>query len=215
MSLSHFAVHRVLVLSEAIMTILSPRTLRSLSDALQDNPYYQAILVDFATDQDRAAQILRSYFDCAAQQAAVAGKLVLCDPPETGAALWSVPVDAAVSLPAKSARHASIKGLLGPKGFENYTKIAGFMGEASARHIEGAWWYLSIAGIAPLAQGKGYGSRLLAPTLAEADAEGAVCWLETFTPRNHAFYERLGFKKVASVFEPCTKQDYAVMVRDG
>ena len=197
------------------MTMLSPDTLQSLLESLRGEPFYRAILADFAANQDRADENLRSYFDCAAREAADIGKLVLCDPPETGAALWSVPVDAAVSLPAKSARHASIKGLLGPRGFENYKTIAGFMGKASAPHIKSSWWYLSIAGIAPSAQGKGYGSRLLAPTLAEADAEGAVCWLETFTPRNHAFYERLGFTKVASVFEPCTEQDYAVMVRDG
>ncbi len=199
--------------AKAIMTALSPRTLRSLSDSLHDDPYYRAILVDFAADQDRAAQVLRSYFDYAAQQAAVAGKLVLCDPPEIGAALWSVPVDAAVAATARSARRAAIDGLLGPKGLDTYKKIVAFVGEATAPHVKDAWWYLSIAGIAPSAQGQGYGSRLLAPTLAEADAAGTVCWLETFTPRNHAFYERLGFKTVASIFEPNTQHDYAVMVR--
>lgn len=197
------------------MTILSPRTLRSLSDALQDNPYYQAILVDFATDQDRAAQILRSYFDCAAQQAAVAGKLVLCDPPEIGAALWSVPVDTEVAARAKSKRRKAIESLLGPKGLSNYKRIVKFVGEASAPHVKNAWWYLSIAGITPSAQGQGSGSRLLAPTLAEADATSAVCWLETFTPRNHAFYQRLGFKKVATISEPTIGHEYAVMVRKG
>lgn len=210
-----FTLRRTLALCEAIMTTLLPSTLRSLSDSLREEPFYRAILADCAADQDRAGQKLRSYFDYAAREAAEAGKIVLCDPPDIGAALWSVPVDAKVAVAAKSARRASLEGLLGPSGFETYKKIAGFMGEASAPYFKDDWWYLSIAGISPSKQGKGHGSRLLAPTLAEADTRGAVCWLQTFTPRNHAFYERLGFKKAASIFEPNTQHDYAVMVRDG
>ena len=195
--------------------MLAPSTLQSLSDSLQGDPFYRAVVVDFAADQERAGQILRSYFEFAARQAADVGKIVLSDPPEIGAALWSLPADAAVAAAAKSVRLASIKGLLGPKGFETYKKIVGFMGDASAPHTKESWWYLSIAGIAPSAQGKGYGSQLLAPTLTQADTEGAVCWLTTFTPRNHAFYERLGFRNAASIFEPSIKHDYAVMVRYG
>jgi GNAT superfamily N-acetyltransferase len=193
--------------------MLSQTTLRSLSNSLLDNLYYRVILVDVVSNRDRADEMLRSYFDHAARQAADAGKLVLCDPPDIGAALWSIPVDPAIAASARSARLAAIEGLLGPIGLANYKKIVGFVSEATAPYVKDDWWYLSITGVAPSAQGKGCRSRLLAPTLAEADAQGAICWLETFTSRDHAFYERLGFKTVATIFEPCTGHDYAVMVR--
>lgn len=195
--------------------MLSPSTLRALSDSLHDEPFYRAILADFATDQDRAVHMLCDYFDIAATEAADVGKLVVCDPPHLGAAIWSVPADATAVADAKSARRASLEDLLGQNGFETYKKIAGFMGEARAPYIKDNWWYLSIAGIAPSVQGKGNGTRLLAPTLAVADEKGAVCWLQSFRPRNHAFYQRLGFNKVATIFEPHTMHDYAIMVRGG
>jgi len=73
---------------------------------------------------------------------------------------------------------------------------------------------LSIIGIEPAAQGQGIGERLLKPTLAEADAAGAVCYLETFSPRAVRFYERLGFRSAASHLEPCIRAPYVIMRRD-
>ena len=41
----------------------------------------------------------------------------------------------------------------------------------------------------------------------------ATCYLETFSPRNLGFYERLGFAAEARFAEPTTGADYVVMVR--
>jgi N-acetylglutamate synthase-like GNAT family acetyltransferase len=55
---------------------------------------------------------------------------------------------------------------------------------------------------------------LLDVTLAEARQQKASCYLETFTPRNLNFYERLGFRRVAAHLEPVTNREYVVMQRD-
>jgi GNAT superfamily N-acetyltransferase len=86
------------------------------------------------------------------------------------------------------------------------------MAERATPIVTGAW-YLSIVGVSPLAQGQGLGQRLLAPTLAEADAAGAPCYLETFSSRNVAFYERLGFRTERTFLEPTTGSEYALMIR--
>ena len=87
-----------------------------------------------------------------------------------------------------------------------YRSIAvGFAGDHSRRRDA---WYLSIIAIAPEAQGQGLGRLLLAPTLAEADAAGAVCYLETFSPRNLTFYERAGFGRRARIDEPTAPAAY-------
>jgi len=83
----------------------------------------------------------------------------------------------------------------------------------AASMVDSAAWYLSIVAVNPTAQGKGLGRALLEPTLAEADRAGATCFLETFSPRAHAFYERLGFTSAARLTEPTTGADYVVMVR--
>jgi ribosomal protein S18 acetylase RimI-like enzyme len=101
---------------------------------------------------------------------------------------------------------------LGPAGRQNYETIVNWMSEQSAPHV-GRAWYLSIVGITPQAQGRGLGSQLLLPTLADADAAGADCYLETFSARNIRFYERLGFHTLRVFLEPTTRSEYSLMIR--
>jgi GNAT superfamily N-acetyltransferase len=58
-------------------------------------------------------------------------------------------------------------------------------------------WYLQALGVDPRQQGRGIGSRVLAPILEAADSRGVTCALHTSDPANTAFYERLGFVVVA------------------
>ena len=88
------------------------------------------------------------------------------------------------------------------------------MAALTARVAPADAWYLSIIGVLPSAQGSGLGARLLAGTLAEASVARVSCYLETFTARNLRFYQRLGFRCVASFIEPVTNRDYVVMRRD-
>jgi ribosomal protein S18 acetylase RimI-like enzyme len=55
-------------------------------------------------------------------------------------------------------------------------------------------WYLIALGIAPPAQRRGAGRRLLTPVLTRADADGAAAGLHTSDPANVAFYRRAGFQ---------------------
>jgi ribosomal protein S18 acetylase RimI-like enzyme len=55
-------------------------------------------------------------------------------------------------------------------------------------------WHLEMVGIRPEAQGRGIGSRLMAPGLARADQGGLPCYLTTAKRENVAFYERFGFE---------------------
>lgn len=74
-------------------------------------------------------------------------------------------------------------------------------------------WYLSILGVSPERQGQGVGAALLQPTLAEADARGVPCYLETFGEHTLGFYRRVGFVPAASFVEPLTNARYWVLCR--
>ena len=63
-----------------------------------------------------------------------------------------------------------------------------------ALHPRAPHWYLFFMGVDVDLQGRGVGSRLLAPVLELADRTGTLCYLETPFPRTHAFYRRLGFE---------------------
>ncbi|MDT7740931.1 MAG: hypothetical protein QOE59_9 [Actinomycetota bacterium] len=54
--------------------------------------------------------------------------------------------------------------------------------------------YLFAIGVRPVAQGHGVATAMLAPLLAQCDAEGLPAYLEATTPRNARLYRRLGFE---------------------
>jgi ribosomal protein S18 acetylase RimI-like enzyme len=127
--------------------------------------------------------------------------------------VWLLPLTPELAAEEASAKAAFLERALEPKGAENYHRIVGFMASRSRPVVSSAAWYLSIVGVAPSAQGRGVGGRLIRATLTEADQVGAPSFLETFSHRNVKLYERLGFSVVASYEEPVTQSQYWVMQR--
>ena len=74
------------------------------------------------------------------------------------------------------AKAAFLTEVMGADGAENYHEIIDFMRPRAAALIDASAWYLSIVGVAPSAQGRGIGARLLERTLAEADEAGVNCY---------------------------------------
>ena len=191
---------------------LHPAT-AALAASLITDPFYQAVTADFAHDAAARLAVLQHYLDCAVREAQDTGRWATPDDPRLGMALWSLPRPPEAEAAAARAKEAHLTTVLGPRGMDHYRRIIAFMGpHASRAELAGAW-YLSILGIDPAAQGRGLGARLLAPTLAEADAAGVPCYLETFSPRNESFYARAGFRALASHLEPVTGAPYTIMLR--
>lgn len=184
----------------------------ALVDALADNVFYRTILIEHHGDEAHRAALAR-YMAYSMDEAARTGRVVLAADPAAGAALWLLPRSGEVDVREQAAKHAFLRDLLGPRGYVNYTRIAGFMHERAVPVIPGDAWYLSILGVRPEAQGQGIGWQLIAPTMAEADAAGAPAWLETFTTAAARFYERVGFTLVAWHDEPTTGEAYAILRR--
>ena len=82
---------------------------------------------------------------------------------------------------------------LGWERFNRFTMLAARADQLRKRVMHEPHWHLAGLGVEPSAQRSGIGSALLQPVLARADASGAACYLETYTPANVAFYARLGF----------------------
>lgn len=165
-------------------------------------------------DDKWVARVLGAYFEYSLAEAQRTGRCVVADNPQWGASAWLLPRASELGASESAAKASFVAATLGPRGHSNYRRIMEFMGPRASDLVPPGAWYLSIIGIEPAAQGQGVGARLLEPTLAEADAVGAVCYLETFSPRNVRFYERLRFRSVASHLEPCTGAPYVIMLRD-
>jgi ribosomal protein S18 acetylase RimI-like enzyme len=181
--------------------------------ALEGDSFYRCITAEFGADDVRRRAALAAYFDYSIRQGTRIGRVVHLEAADVGVAVWVLPQSDEVQQRERSQKRAYLHGILGQAGWENYARIVGFMSGRARTVVGNDAWYLSIVAVAPQAQGRGLGARLLAPTLAEADAAAAVCYLETFNPGSLHFYHRLGFVTRAEFDEPATRAQYAILVR--
>lgn len=181
--------------------------------ALENDPFYRSICASSVRDTVRRRVILAQYFAYSILEGRDIGRCVHLTDPTCGVAVGLLPQAPDVQSRAAHNKGVFLETTLDVEGCTNYYRIVNFMKAKAAGVVDRAGWYLSIVAVDPAAQGQGLGRKLLEPTIAEADRVFATCYLETFTPRNLSFYERLGFAVAARFTEPTTGADYAVMVR--
>jgi len=157
--------------------------------------------------------VLSAYLDYSIGQGQRIGRVVHLEDAELGVAIWLLPQTDEVCEHERAHKHEFLRQTLGETGFTNYHRMVDYMSARARTVVPIDAWYLSIVAVAPHAQGHGLGARLLAPTLAEADAARAVCYLETFSGRSRRFYERLGFVVQGEFPEPTTGAQYAILTR--
>ena len=193
--------------------IASSRTARSLAAALIGDPFYRTVTVACGDDECARLAMLEAYFALALAEGGQAGRVDLADAAGNGAAIWTTDTPADQRQAAYAQRETALRALLGERGFAHFAAIVENMEHALAPHGLQDAWYLSIAGIAPAAQGQGLGALVLAPGLAAVDAAGAACFLETYNERSLPFYARLGFQVAGRYAEGVTGCDYWLMLR--
>ena len=188
-------------------------TATSLAAALITDPFYRSVTLACGDDEAARLAMLTAYFELALVEGFQAGRVDLADTAGNGAAIWTTDAPLPLRQAAYAQREVGLRELLGPQGCANFTAIVANMEHALAQHNLQQAWYLSIAGIAPQAQGRGLGASVLAPGLAAVDQAGAVCFLETYNERSLPFYGRLGFEVVGRYAEAVTGSDYWLMLR--
>jgi len=181
--------------------------------ALESDPFYQAISVDYVQAPERRRAVLIEYFAYSIQEGRDFGRTVHLENPTVGVAVWLLPQPEQVEAERAHRKRSFLAAALGERGYESYYNIVRYMSARAEGVVADDAWYLSIIAVDPSTQGRGLGVQLLAPTLAEADGGAITCYLETFSPRNVGFYERLGFATHAQFNEPTTGEAYALMVR--
>lgn len=186
----------------------------ALTESLIDDPFYWSITEGFGGDLVARKHALSRYFHYSLEEAERTGRCVVAEDPRLGAAAWLLPRPADVDAVESRSKSEFLGSALGSRGKENYYRIVRCMAPLATRVIPQGAWYLSIIGIVPWAQGRGLGATLLASTLSEAARANVACYLETFTPRNLKFYQRLGFRPVANHIEPTTQKEYVIMRKD-
>ncbi|MDJ0779184.1 MAG: GNAT family N-acetyltransferase [Gammaproteobacteria bacterium] len=185
-----------------------PELAAALFHALRDDAFYRRL--ESVSD----AGAMRRYHDYSMREAQAYGELTIPEGRQYGVAIWARPLAAERQAEMSAAKKAFMLAHMNRASLEAYDAIGGWMlAQAEALVSPGAW-YLSILGVVPAYQNRGLGASLVQPVLAQTDAFGVPTYLETFTPRNEAFYQRLGYRVAGRFHEPTTSAAYALMLRD-
>ena len=185
---------------------------RLLAASLIDEPGFVAIYPDRATRR----LVMESLMRLPIQDSAPFGTVWVATAGHeiVGAAVWLPPG----AFPPGAWRGLRMLPTLipllryGPRAFGKLMTV----GRNAQRHFpDESVWYLQILGVAPGQQGRGIGTRLIAPALELADAKGEPAYLETGEEINLRFYERAGFavREAAAQLAPAPGPTHWTMYR--
>ncbi|MCG8565861.1 MAG: GNAT family N-acetyltransferase [Desulfobacterales bacterium] len=181
--------------------------------ALKEDAFYFA-MEKAAGGNESARNKMFRYMDYSMVEAREYGELYLPSDHEHGVSIWSKPLARETELKKSREKKDFLLEYMGEECLKTYVNIVDFMSEKAEPLIGDDFWYLSIVGILPAFQGQGLGPGLINSVLKQTDALNVPTFLETFTPRNMSFYNRLGYEAVDSFFEPTAQCEYWVMVRE-
>jgi ribosomal protein S18 acetylase RimI-like enzyme len=147
-------------------------------------------------DPARRARVLRLFFTGTVRDAVAVGAVdgaVAPDGRLLGVAVWLPPGAFPWSGRRKVGFTPTMLAVLAaaPGAFLGFARLGA---NAERLHPRDRHWNLEAMGVAPAAQGRGVGSRLIGPGLARADAAGLACYLTTARGENVPFYQRFGFQ---------------------
>lgn len=189
----------------------------SLYSALIADPFYQAMeqAAQGESTEVTSKEVMFRYFDYSMSEAFKQSALFLLEDNECGAAVWSLPLHEMLLAQKHQEKRDFLENYMGVRCRDLYQDIVAAMDEVSQEYVDEDDWYLSITGIHPESQGKGFGRDLLLPKLKEADETQSRVFLETFTPDSNAkFYEKLGFSPATTAIEPTIGASYTLMIRE-
>lgn len=184
----------------------------TLYQALLNDAFY-ATMQQSVTSPHNPQEAMIKYHDYSMAESRKYGELYIPETHPHGASVWAKPLSNELSTQKNKEKKDFILHHMGQQSLNTYQNIVAFMSKQAENLVDNSYWYLSILGVLPEFQNQGLGATLVKPVLEQLDSQKIPTYLETFTPRNMPFYERLGYK-VAGVFdEPTTQAKYWIMVR--
>jgi ribosomal protein S18 acetylase RimI-like enzyme len=165
-----------------------PQLAATLARAFDDDP-----VARYALPSARRRPGQQRRFFAGRLRTLLSDELVFCDEERRGAALWAPPDRWRTPL-SELVRTRIVTTRL-PLVLAGGVRL-------EHRHPRDPHLYLAVLGVDPSGQGRGLGSRLLAPGLERCDAEGVPAYLESSKERNVAFYGRHGFEVTGEVRMP-------------
>ena len=185
----------------------------ALYDALREDAFY--ITMEESVDKrESSKEAMLKYMEFSITEGKKYGELYIPHGHDYGVSIWAKPISRELEAKKNHEKKMFLLHEMGEKSLNTYKAIVEFMSLKAEPFIDKHFWYLSIVGILPEFQGQGFGPGLIQNVLKTTDALQVPTYLETFTPRNMPFYERFGYRETQFFYEPTTRSEYCLMVRE-
>jgi GNAT superfamily N-acetyltransferase len=190
-----------------------PELAQALYLALKPDPYFKYIKSCISEEPDIAKRGMLAYMDYSILEAQEFAEVFIPSDVKYGVSIWSKPLNSELQTRKRQLKDEFLHDYLGEAAFRQIRKVSLAMDANLVNRIHPTEWYLSIVGVSPEYQGQGLGPGLIEPILKKADALNVATFLETYTARNHTFYQRLGYVDVEKFYQPLVKANYWLMRR--
>jgi len=184
----------------------------SLYRALSEDAFY--ITMEESVDNFESKEAMVRYMEFSMIEGEKSGELYIPEDHEYGVSVWAKPINRELEIKKHHEKKLFLLNKMGAKSLKTYNAIVDFMSAKAEAYIEKNSWYLSMVGVLPEFQGQGFGPALIKNVLEKTDRLKVATYLETFTPRNMTFYNRLGYQAIESFHEPTTDAKYWLMIRE-
>ena len=184
----------------------------TLYSALKHDAFYATM--EKSVDNGSAKEAMIKYMDYSIIEGEQFGELFIPEKHDYGVSVWTRPLYEEHEEEKHKQKEIFLEDHMGKGSLEIYNSIISFMSKKAIPLIDESSWYLSIIGILPEFQGQGLGIGLVKNILERTDRLGIPTYLETYTPRNITFYNRLGYEAVKCFHEPTVDAEYWLMIRD-
>lgn len=167
----------------------------------------------YPDDEERKART-PWHFSAMVRYGVLFGRVLTTAGEPRGVAIWLPPGETAMTENRITAAGMDASpAVLGEEAFGRFASAMALIEPYREQDVPPQHWYLALIGVDPDYAGKGIGSALLRPILAQADADGLPCYLETAEERNVAYYHKHGFETLRHGLVPDTAVEYWTMLR--
>jgi ribosomal protein S18 acetylase RimI-like enzyme len=174
----------------------APRLAQALASAFQDDP----VITWIFPDEQRRRRVLPAFMEFRLRKLAFPHDEVWMTAGGAAAAVWLPPPGRWQM--SRSQRVRLLPALVRFLGLRTASVLGGLDRMEERHPHDPSHWYLFILGTEQAAQGRGFGSALLAQMLARVDADRMPAFLESSNERNIALYGRHGFEITDEVAIP-------------
>lgn len=195
------------------MQLEFPELSEALYLALKEDYFYQTMEGSVEGSAKDKKNAMLCYMDYSIIEAQEYGECYLPEKQTYGVSIWHYPLSAEQEKVRDQRKKEYIEKWMGEPSYQAYSTMCANMNKLTQPLVDKDAWYLSIIGILPDFQGQGLGPGLVENVLKKTDNLGLSTYLETCTPRNMTFYQRLGYETKGELTEPYSSASYWVMER--